>query len=43
MKAIVERIPPPMIATVTKSGTVKILYTHDDLIEKLSRPPGHQS
>lgn len=35
IKRIVAKFPPPLVATVTKSGTVKVVYTHDALIQKI--------
>jgi hypothetical protein len=39
IKQIVLRIPAPLVGTVTRNGSVKIIYTHDDLIERASQPP----
>ena len=39
IKEIVRRIPALLLRASLRTGSVNIIYTHDDLIDKASSPP----
>jgi hypothetical protein len=36
MVRMIEKFPPPFVATVTPAGVVKVFYTHDQLMKAIS-------
>ena len=39
IKDMIKKFRPPFVGTVTASGDVRVLMTHDALIDRVSNPP----